>query len=180
MKRILINAFLCLALCSVGQAQQNPSDAPATKADVEKYLEVMHSHEMMGQMIEAMATPMHKIVHEQYLKDKDKLPADFEARMNKVMDDMLQGIPWDDMLQAVVPVYQKHFTKGDLEAVVAFYSSPAGQKLLHELPSLMADSMEVMMPVVQKHVEEVGQRVQQKMAEVLKESQPTGQAPTKN
>ncbi len=179
MKRILISFVLCLALVSVGLAQQNPADAPATKADVEKYLQAMHSHDMMLQMMDAMAVPMHKMMHEQYMKDKDRLPADFEARMNKIMDDMLQGLPWDDILQATVPVYQKHFTRGDLEAAAAFYSSPAGQKLLREMPSLLADTMEVMMPVMQKHLETVGDRVRQQVAEMLKESE-TAPAATKN
>src|SRR5258708_3752472 len=172
MKRILMNAILCLALCSIGLAQQNPSDAPATKADVERYMQAIHSHEMMGQMVEAMSKPMHKMMHDQYMKEKDKLPADFEARMNKVMDDMLQGMPWDEILQAMVPAYQKHFTKGDLDAVTAFYSSPTGQKLLREMPALMADSMEVMMPIMQRYIAAVGQKVHQQVAEMLKEAQP--------
>jgi len=171
MKNILMNVALCLAFCAIGLAQQNPTDAPATKADVEKYMEVMHSHDMVKQMLDAMSKPMHKMVHDQYMQHKDKLPADFEARTNQMMDDMLQRMPWDDMLQALVPVYQKHFTKGDLEAVTAFYSSPVGQKLLHEMPAILADSMDVMMPFMQKHVEAVGQRVQQQMAEMLKESE---------
>lgn len=170
MKRILINAALCLVLCSIGLAQQNPSDTPATKADVEKYLQAIHSRDMMNQMIDAMSKPWHDMVHAQYMKNKDKLPADFEAQTIKMMDDMMRSLPWDDMLQAMVPVYQKHFTKGDMEAVTAFYSSPAGQKLLREMPALMADSMEVMMPILQKHIEAVGQRVQQQTAEMLKES----------
>jgi|SRR5579859_263807 len=171
MKRILITAALCFAFCSAGLAQQNISDSPATAEDVEKYLEAVHSHDMMKQMVEAMSQPMHKMVHDQYMKDKDKLPADFETRTDKTMDDMMQDMPWDDMMQAMVPVYQKHFTKGDIDALIAFYSSPTGQKVLQEMPAVMTDAMNVMMPMIRKHVEKVTQHVQQEMDAMLKESQ---------
>ncbi len=66
------------------------------------------------------------------MKNKDKLPLDFEARMNKQMDDRMKNMPFDEMLDAMVPSYQKHFTKGDMEALVTFYSSATGQKVLRK------------------------------------------------
>ena len=153
-----------------GLAQQSPADAPATKEDVQKYLDVMHSREMMAQMIEAMSKPIHQMIHEQYLKDKDKLPADFEARMNKYMDDSLKSFPWDEVLQAMVPVYQKHLTKGDIEVIVAFYSAPTGQKLLKELPVMMGEAMQAMMPFLRKQTDAMKEQVQELTAQMLKES----------
>jgi hypothetical protein len=170
MKNILVTLLLCLALCASGLAQ-NPADQPATKADVDRYMEAIHSHEMMTQMVVAMSKPMQKMVHEQYEKNKDRLPADFEARTNTEMEDMLKDLPWDDMLQAMVPAYQKHFTRGDMDALTAFYSSPTGQKVMREMPGLMADSMEIMMPIMNKHVEKVARRMQDDMLAIVKESE---------
>ncbi len=121
MKRFLLTLAICLAFVKAGAAQQSAADAPATKEDVQKYLGVVHSREMMAQMVEAMSKPMHQMVHQQYMKDKDKLPADFEARMNKMMDDTMKAFPWDEMLQSMVPVYQKHFTKGDVARVTGHH-----------------------------------------------------------
>src|SRR5277367_3348364 len=69
-----------------GGAQQTSAakadaDAPATKEDVEAYLAVMHYKELTANMMAAMVKPMHQMLHEQYLKNKDKLPPDFETRM---------------------------------------------------------------------------------------------------
>jgi hypothetical protein len=170
MKRIFLALIACLAFAMSGVAQQSPADAPATKEDVQKYLDVMHSREMIAQMMDAMSKPMHQMMHERYMKDKDKLPADFEARMNKMMDDMMKGYPWDEILQSMVPVYQKHLTKGDIDAIVAFYSAPAGQKLLREMPAMMAESMQTMMPLLRKHMEAMTERMQVEVAQMLKES----------
>ncbi len=142
MKRLCLTVILCLAFCCGVLAQQTDPDAPASAAEIQTYLDTVHSHDMMKQMAVAMSKPMHQMVHEQYLKDKDKLPADFESRMNKMMDDMFAGMPWDEMIQAMVPVYQKHFTKRDVEELITFYSSPVGQKILKDMPGIMAEAMQ--------------------------------------
>jgi len=168
-RRFLVAFSLSLILgCS--SLAQTSADAPASKEDVEKYLQAVHSHEMMKQMVEAMSKPMHQMVHDQFVKDKDKLPADFEARMNKIMDDMMKEMPFDDMMDAMVPAYQKHFTKGDMDALTAFYSAPTGQKILRELPAIMSESMETMMPMMRKSMEQMTGRVQQEIAQMMKQS----------
>lgn len=172
MKNFLTIALFSFILCFLpGVAQQNPADAPATKADIEKYLEVMHAREMMIKTVDAMTEPMHRMIHEQFLKSKNSLPADFEGRMNKMMDDMLHDMPWDEVLQSMVPVYQKHLTKGDVDALVTFYSSPTGQKVLHDMPAIMADAMQVSMPIIRDHVEKMTERLQEEAIAMSKESQ---------
>jgi hypothetical protein len=153
------------------QLQQDTADSPASKEEVEKYLEVMHSREMMAKMVDAMAKPMHQMMHDQYEKDKDKLSADFEARMNKVLDDYLKSFPWDEILQSMVPVYQKHFTKGDVDHLVAFYSTPTGQKLIREMPAITAEAMQVVLPIVSQKMEAMTRDVQQQVAEMIKQSE---------
>ena len=172
MKRFFagLSLFLLFAAISTALAQTNDPNAPATREDIEHYLSVMHSHEMMTQMMDAMIKPMHQMVHEQFLKDKDKLPADFEEKTTKMMDDMLKSMPLDEMMQAMVPVYQKHLTKGDVDALIAFYSSPTGQKMLREMPAILAEAMQSSMPIMQKYMETVKQRVEDNVAEALKQS----------
>lgn len=170
MKRFLVAAVLCLTFCRGALAQQTDADAPASATDIQTYLDAVHSHDMMKQMMEAMAKPMQQMVHEQYLKDKDRLPADFEARESKIMHDMLTGMPMDEMVQAMVPVYQKHFTKRDVEDLIAFYSSPVGQKMLKEMPNILAEAMQSMMPIMNRYMETVKQRLDEQTADLMKES----------
>jgi len=171
MKRsaILISLFAILAGSCF--AQQSAQEAPASKEDVQRYLDAIHSHDMMKEMIDAMSKPLHQLIHEQYVKDKDKLPADFETRMNQIMDDMWKDMPFDEMMQAMVPSYQKHFTKGDMDGLVAFYSSPTGQKVLREMPTIMSEAMQSMMPIMQKQIEAMQERVQQQTAKMMKDSE---------
>lgn len=153
MRRIFLAVLLCLAFTLAALAQQ-ADDPPASRADIQTYFETMHSHDSMKQMMDAMAKSMHQLTHDQYLKNKDKLPEDYEQRMTRQTGDMLKNMPLDEMMQATIPVYQKPFTKGDVNALLAFCSSPTGQKFLRDMPAILGEPMDAMMPVISRYVDE--------------------------
>jgi hypothetical protein len=183
MKRYVTLFAFCLVFSFAAVAQQDPNDTPATKEDIQKYLDVTHSRQMMAQMVDAMLKPMHQMIHEQFEKDKDKLPADFESRMTKMMDDSIKSFPWDEMIDSMIPVYQKHLTRGDVNAMVAFYSTPTGQKLLREMPQIMAEAMQNMMPMMRRQMEAMQQRMQEEVTAMIKDydsSSKSNQKPNRN
>ncbi len=170
MKRFLLATTLCALLAAVGAAQQRDGDKPATKEDVERYLEVTHARDMMKRVMDVMAKQMHQMEHDQVSKNAANLPPDSEARINKMTDDMLKDFPVEEMLQATIPVYQKHWTKADVDAMVAFSSTPTGQKMLKEFPATMAEAMQAITPIIRKRMDAMTERVQQEIAQMVKDS----------
>ncbi len=47
----------------------------------------------------------------------------------------------DQLVDLLVPVYQKQFTEEDVKAFLEFYQSPAGKKLVEKQPAIMQESM---------------------------------------
>lgn len=182
MRRLLLLAAV-LFLGGSCFAQAGADDSPATKEDVQRYLQAIHSHDMMKKIAVSMAQGMRQMLHDQYLKDKDSLPSDYESRMTERMDGLFENMPWDQMLDAMAPVYERHFTKGDINNLVAFYSSPTGEKLLREMPSIMTESMKSATPIMLKYMDTVKQTLQKETDDMIAQSrkQPlaTG-SPTKN
>lgn len=133
---------------------------------------------MMKKMMGTMTQSMHQMFHEQYLKHKDELPADYESEITATMDGMFENMPMDEMMQAMVPAYQKHLTKGDIDNLVAFYSSPTGEKFLREMPAMMAEAMQDMMPIMTKYVETVQQRLQKETDVMIAQSKKQSNADT--
>jgi len=173
MKRLLI-AVCCIVL-SLPLFAQSAAE-PASREDVVLLLRTMQSHDMMQRTMEAITKQMHQMYHELYMKDKDKLPPDFESRISKMMDEMMLNMPFDDMMQAMIPVYQKHFTRNDIEALNAFYSSPVGQKFLHEAPAVTGEAMQAMMPVLTKYAQQRQERMQQEIKKMMENTpKPAGQ-----
>ncbi|HEY6302164.1 MAG TPA: DUF2059 domain-containing protein [Terriglobales bacterium] len=178
MMRLLLTFGMVLVMSWTCVAQTSTDDSPATKADVERYFQVVRSHDMMKKLMGSMTQSMHQMVHEQYLKHQDELPADYESKMTAMMDDMFANMPMDEMMQAMVPAYQKHFTKGDMDNLVAFYSTPTGEKVLHELPAIMAESMQDMMPIMTKYMDTVKQTLLKKTEVMIAESKKASDATT--
>jgi uncharacterized protein len=179
MKRCAFALLACMFFASISFAQQSAADAPASKEDIEKYLDTMHARDLAMSTMSAMTKQMHQMIHAQ-LEKQPNLPPDFEARMDKTMDDMIKDFPIDDLIQAMIPAYQRHLTKGDVEALTAFYSTPTGQKVLKEMPAMTADAMQSASGVIQKMMAKMQERLQSEMAELQKQnednSKPQGQA----
>ncbi len=169
MKRLLC-ATLLLLLTLPCLAQTSDADSPATKEDVQRYLDVVNSHDMMKKLLGGMTQGMHQMLHEQYLKHKNDLPADYESKMTAMMDDMFQNMPWDEMMQAMAPVYQKHLTRGDVNNLVTFYSSPTGEKLLREMPAIMAEAMQKMTPILTDYMDTVQKKLLKETDVMIAES----------
>jgi len=160
MKRSLLVAATILILTFTSLAQTRSADSPATKEDVDRYLKAIHSEDMSKQMVQAMVPAMHKMMHDLYLKHQTELPPDYETKMSAMMDDMMKTMPIDEMMKSAAPVYQKHFTKGDIDSLVTFYTSPTGEKILREMPAIMSEAMQNMSPIMVKYVDTMQKRMQ--------------------
>jgi uncharacterized protein len=167
-KRFSLAILVFLLFGAISFAQQSPSDAPASQEDIEKYLDTMHARDLMKSTLDAVTKQMHQMIHNE-IKNQPNLPADFEARMDKMMDDMFKNFPTDDLLQAMIPAYQKHLTKGDVDSLTAFYSTPTGQKILKEMPAMTAEAMQASSGIIQKMMAQAQERVQTEIAQMQKE-----------
>ncbi len=172
MKRFLLFLILSLGFAMSGFAQQPAANTAATRQQVERLFQVMHVRAMVRRQMRAMLVPMHQMIHEQFVKNQEKckLPADFEAVMDKRMDTMFTGMPWDQMIQAMIPAYQKNLSGRDVDAAVSFYGSPAGQEFLQKLPAIMADSMQAMMPTMEKYEAEWERGMKRDIAKMIKQA----------
>jgi hypothetical protein len=169
MKKIILTLLLALFFASGALAQQNPADAPATKEDIQRYMEVTHSHQMMKQIYDVIAKSVRDATHDRVIHEKSNLPPDAEERINKKTDELLKNMPIDELLDVMVSVYQKHWTKSDVDNLIAFYSTPTGQKVLTEMPQTMAEAMQAMRPVMLRRMDSMKQNVDQQLAELKKE-----------
>lgn len=157
-----------LPICVSAQAA-GTAEAP-DKADIMKFLDLMHAREQMEQILSGMVKQM-KSGAEQGFKQKvpDATPEQL-AKVDKMFDTMFSALPMDEMVDAIVPIYQKHLTKADMAAVTAFYSSPAGQRILKELPAVMSESMQAGGAIGQRIFAAKGEELDRQLAELAKES----------
>ncbi|NIF07002.1 DUF2059 domain-containing protein [Chryseobacterium sp. Tr-659] len=58
-------------------------------------------------------------------------------------DEFKKDMTPDKIFELYIPIYKKYFTDADVDALIKFYKTPAGQKLIENMPSLMKESMEI-------------------------------------
>jgi uncharacterized protein len=171
MKRLLVVLVLGFLSATTCIAQQAASDQPASKEDVERYLDAMHTRELMKSTMEAVSKQIRQIMHEE-LQKTPNLPPDAEAQMNQMYDKMMKTMPADELLDSMIPVYQKHFTKGDIDSLVAFYATPTGKKMVAELPAITQEAMQASSGVMRKFMDQAMQQMQDQIAQMQKNNQP--------
>jgi hypothetical protein len=173
MKKVVLLLILSFVLGTsvIGAAQQSPASDVPDKADVMKFLDLMHARSQMVQAMDGMAKQM-RLGAEQGFKTKvpDATPEQL-VKVDQMFDDVFKALPIDEMMDAVVPIYQKHLTKSDLASMTAFYASPTGQKILKEMPAIMAEAMQAGGEIGRKTFAAKSQEVDQRVAELVKQTE---------
>jgi hypothetical protein len=113
---------------------------PAKAAEIKKLLDLTGVLKLMGQMKTRML--------ETYKEQRPGISPEVWNRIDQEMD-------MNQLLEDIIPLYDKYYTLDDLKAANSFYSSPAGQHLLAATPQLMRESMQI----GQMWGRKVGQRV---------------------
>ena len=158
MKRCLISLALILATVCTMAGQQAASDAP-TREDILKLFDVMHVRDQMKQVMVQVMKQVRVMGHEQIKKSDPGVTDEQIAKVDAMSDQLFKDMPIDGMLDDMIPVYQKHLTRQDVDAMVAFYSTPTGQKILGEMPAMTAEGMQAVQPRLRKMIDETTEKM---------------------
>lgn len=153
MKRWLA-VMLCLACLPAAVAfGQQPGD-PATKEDIQQLFDIQNARKMYDSIMTAMRQQIPALTKSAMGKQLPNATPEEAARLNGFVNDsvekMFQNMPFDELLEATIPAYQHHFTHGEIQGLIQFYSSPLGKKLLKETPAIMTESMQAATPILQR------------------------------
>ena len=160
-KRIL----LILALGSaVAHGAETPSPAPSasvasaapSEASIRQLLEVAQARKLIDSVMSQMDTLMLQTIQQatqgkeapaRIQKEIDKRQAEIVAMMKELLD-------WNKLEPMYIRIYQKTFSQEEVDGMIAFYKTPAGQAVIAKMPRAMQTTMDEMQqslaPVMQK------------------------------
>ena len=136
----------------------------ASKEDVQKLFDVMASRDQMAQMMQQVFAQARTLNRDEIKKRHPDVTAAQLASMDRQSEELLKNFPLDEMLSDMIPVYQRHFTKTEIDAFTSFFSSPVGQKYLHEIPAVTAETMRAVYPRIEAEVDALLKRAEEKTA----------------
>lgn len=166
MIRLSVAAVLMFSLTAA--AQQPSADPAASREQILKLFEVMHIRQQMRSVMEGVMKQQSSLVHDTIKQRYPQVTQEEMGSMDEFVTESLKDLPVDGMLDDMIPVYQKHLSQPDVEAMIAFYSSATGQKLMQEMPAMTSEGMQAAYPRMQQHMDRIMKRVEEKMKEKSK------------
>ena len=154
----------------VAMAQAKPADdTTPSKEQVLKFLEILRVKSQLTLYFDGVAKEA-KLGAEEGFKRKvpDATPAQL-AEVDEFAQKLFQGMPIDEMVDAMVPIYQRHLTREDIDNIMAFYSSPVGQKLQREQPAMMQEGMKAGGEIGRRRLQAMMQQMDDFIAKMAQE-----------
>lgn len=142
------------------------ADDATRKAKAEELLKVSNADQMMKQVFDQMRAQVKAIEAAQ--AGKTDIPADARKASEEIGDRImaLTEERLGKMQIMLVQVYADTYTEEEIDGILGFYKSPAGQAMLRKMPVLMQRSMALgqqlmgdLMPEIQKMTQETQEKL---------------------
>lgn len=178
MKLLAIGALASVLAVGPAFAQaSDPSTTSETKpsdASMHQLLDVIRAKDMIDAMPKQMELIFNRAV-DQTLAGKT-LSAKQQRALEKAREKMLAMMGdmfnWQTMEPMFLEIYRSTFSQSEIDSMLSFYSSAAGQAVVAKMPLVMQNTMTIM----QKRFQELMPKIQQ-LAREAATSEDDNQAP---
>ena len=140
-------------------AAVSPDQQP-TREQLARLFEVMRLRQQLQVYLKMMPGMIQQQMRAQFKEMAAKVPGGealkpeqqeaLEKILNRYVEKAINIFTIDEMIDDMSGLYQRHLSRADVDAFIAFYSSPAGQHLLEQQPVIMQEYM----PLVMKRAQE--------------------------
>jgi uncharacterized protein len=158
---ILLATALAFSTTTTTQA------APPSDASINQLLELSKAGALMdsvwAQMDGFMKNSMQQVTKGKPLSAEEQ--AIMDKQQTKMIAIMKDELSWAKIKDGFVQVYRETFTQEEVDGIIAFYKSSAGQAFVDKQPALMKNTMTLM----QQRMGPIMQKIQQMTAETAKE-----------
>jgi len=137
----------------------------ASREQVDKMFEAMRFHDQLSKVADMTTAGMQGMVQQIADEQKKEHPNEpamtaaqekqLEALMTEFTKKVIAVIDSEEVLGGMKETYRRYLTVDDVNGIIAFYQSPAGQHLLDKQTKIQLQAMPAMMQVLQKKIEEL-------------------------
>ena len=159
---MLKRVFLILSLCGSMSYAANPSASPGalsnppSEASIKQLLETAQARKMVDSVMAQTEVFMKQAMQQatQGQQIPPKVQKDIDKRQAELMAILKEMFEWNKLEPMYLRVYQKSFTQQEVDGMIAFYKTPAGQAVISKMPVVMQNTMnemqQMMGPIMQK------------------------------
>ncbi|MDH5833341.1 DUF2059 domain-containing protein [Luteimonas sp. M1R5S59] len=82
-----------------------------------------------------------------------------EAILARSAGAVRQALAWENLEPIYRDIYRRTFSAEDIDAIIAFYETPAGQRMIEKMPALMQHTMDAMQRLVVPMLEQLQREI---------------------
>lgn len=146
MKKILMCIVAFLAISIAANAQENKEYETA----MIKMLEVSRTMDVMKQMAPQIVSML-----------KQQAGTNVPEEFWKEVEDSMVAM-YDQIVKAMIPVYQKYLTLDDIKEITKFYESPVGKKMADSNTKIAMESMPAAQQIAMQNMQELMEKMKEK------------------
>ena len=144
--RILFAALLAL-LATAGPAL---AQQPADDARIDRLIEISRTRQTLDAMLPQIEASQRQMAAQ--MAGGRELDAAQQQRLDRILEGsaaaIRKALAWENLAPMYRDIYRQTFTGEDIDAIVAFYETPTGQRMLDKMPELMQNTMAAMQRLV--------------------------------
>jgi uncharacterized protein len=150
-------ASILLSLTLVGVCcAQDASDDAAKHQDTKRLMEAVGTTQLLQQMIDQTLEQQLRMLR----RSRPEVPPHF---WDDFMKEARQEASPQELMDLIVPIYDRHFTHDEILQMISFYETPLGKKISATLPEIQQESLQV----GQEWGESLGERLNHRVKERL-------------
>ncbi len=155
--KILTASFLFIVSCNIYAE-------PAQVQTIESLFNITKAKQIIEDIYVQTDSLTNKMIAEMNITEQQKeITANYSKKSSAIIREVLT---WEKLQKVIIKAYQDNFTEEDLQAMITFYKSPAGQKFLLKTPeitktsmAIVKDSIKDIMPKLNKLHQELEQEL---------------------
>jgi uncharacterized protein len=142
----------------LGASGMAAAEDSAKQKDIRRLLLLTGSDKLGEQVVDQMIAQFKNMAG-------SKIPA---ALWVKVREE----VKVEELMNLIIPIYDKHLSHPDIKAIIKFYQSPAGKKFIAALPQITQESMSAGQEWGKQVAARIAARVQKEMPPPKKDGKP--------
>ena len=118
---------IIFVICLIITSSYGYSQSSKKTEKIKQLLELSGSAKLGVQVMNVMIPQFSKVY-----PDVDK----------KIWDEIMTEVNVQDLIDLIIPIYEKYYTEEDIDQLIQFYNSPIGKKSVEMMPFITQESMQ--------------------------------------
>lgn len=158
---LLAGMLLCAGVSAVR------ADDASRMAKAEEFLRVSHTEQMLSQSMSTILNQTKSGAMQQMfgVTLTPEQTKESEELQGKLVAILTSALSWEKLKPIYVKLYADTYTEQEMDGIIAFYKSPAGEAMLAKTPEIMTKAnglvqqqMVTVMPEIQKLIKDATQK----------------------